>query len=915
MGSALQCLALAALCAHGCAAAPPPPALLWECASSRLPSQAWTLPTANSTGLVSLHYNSSAALTVLGWPAFAHNLQLLTAGPPVNATPLAFTGGSLRANASSCLGALYGVPFHGAGVGAESCDGGPTQQWRYEPSDGTLRPALNASLCLDFGSTFTCARDGADLPYCDGRASAGARAADLSARLGAAELSSLLSSGIIVQPLNYGTNLGLPARGLPPLWWSECCHGAVASCGAAGTAGGTGCPTSLPAGLATGASLNSSAWALAGRVVSTEARALANQGLHGLGCFAPNVNPFRAPQWGRGAEVPSEDPLINGRFGAAFAGALQGEGEASVLRVLATLKHGTAYDMEDSNGQNRGSFNAIVTPRDLAEFYWAPFRTVAQHARPRFMMASYNALNGIPSCANGGFMNDALREEWGFGGATITDCGGLEGVLTSHHYTQNETDTVRVALAAGLDSECGSFFAQHGAAAVAEGAVDIQALRRAAQRTLTAWLEVGLLPGVGGEEDPYAPLGGTDVDTPSARALALDMAVQGAALLRNAGEQPLLPLAPGAHKRVAVVGPHATSTTALLGPYSPPQNALVQNSSLAGALAQRGGVEGFTVTVAQGCASTSCPDDALFPAALAAAAGADLVVAAFGMDGSEEGEGRDRKNLTLPGRQEALLAALGALGKPLVLVLVHGGPLALGAAANATAFPAVLSLFYPGQFGGQAAARLLFGDASPSGRTLVTWYPARFNEQRAVVDMLLQPHGDVPGITYKWYSGEVLFPFGVGGSYTTFSYAWCSASGARRVAQASALAAGLAAPPSYCVNVTNTGQRTSDVSVLAFLSSGLFPQEPLQELFDFGRLAALAPGETRALSFSPDLAVLASGRTPPLLLGGGAGPADLFLFPGSYNVTIGDTPLAGGTNFVSGELVLEGISPCRLESF
>jgi len=242
-----------------------------------------------------------------------------------------------------------------------------------------------------------------------------------------------------------------------------------------------------------------------------EARALYNQGLHGLGCFAPNVNPFRAPQWGRGAEVPSEDPFINGEFGAIFASALQGEGDASVLRVLATLKHGTAYDMENSDGKSRASFNAIVSDRDLAEFYWPPFKATAQRARPRFMMASYNAVNGVPSCANSLFMNTVLRGDWGYTGATITDCGGLEQIQTAHHYTNTTEETISVALASGLDSECGGYFAQYGSAAVASGAVPISALRLAASRALTSWFSAGFMPSPSGAgSDPYAVLGGSD---------------------------------------------------------------------------------------------------------------------------------------------------------------------------------------------------------------------------------------------------------------------------------------------------------------------------------------------------------------------------------------------------------------------
>ena len=875
---------------HVALAAPPPqpqPVLLWECTTAGRSSQSWTSPLANGT--ISLASSSQASLTVLGWPAYAHNVQLLSAGPAAAATPLAWNGsGQLLAPGGACLGPLYGVPFHGAGVAAGAC--GPGSAWAYTPSDGTLRLAANASLCLDFGSTFSCSGpEGAGLLYCDAAAAPEARAADLVSRLTAAELSSLLSSGIIVQPLNYGTNLGLPARGLPPLWWSECCHGAVAACGDKGGAGGSGCPTSLPAGLSMGASFNASAWALAGTLVSTEARALYNQGLHGLGCFAPNVNPFRAPQWGRGAETPGEDPMLNGEFGAVYAGALQGEGQASVLRVLATIKHATAYDMEDSDGASRSSFNAVVSLRDLTEYFWLPFKTSVQRARPRFVMASYNAVNGVPSCASELFLTTMLRGQWGWQGAAITDCGGLQQVQTAHHYTNSTSATLAVALGAGLDCECGEWLATYGAAAVAQGVLPLPALRTAAQRTLTGWLAAGLLPSAS-SPDPYASLAGRDVDTASARALALEMAVQGAVLLRNsggaAGAPPLLPLRNLTGRTLALIGPQGNATQCLLGPYAAPASSPV--TSLAAALAARAGAEGYSLRIAAGCSDTACTDRSGFPAALAAAAGADIVIGAFGLCGEQEGEGHDRRNLTLPAGQEALLAALAAAAapaaQPVALVLVHGGPLALppavmAAGASAT-FPAILTLQYPGQAGGLAGAALLLGDVSPSGRTTVTWYSEDFNAQRSVLDMQLQPHGGVPGITYKWYGGQALFQFGEGGSYTTFEYAW---EGGSWVAVERGGGRQGAAPPAYAVNVTNTGLVVSDVSALAMVASGL-PEEPIEELFAFDRAAAVRPGETRTLRFSVGQWAAARGRRA-----------------GEYTVRIGDVRSSSG-NWVQGRL-------------
>ena len=216
--------------------------------------------------------------------------------------------------------------------------------------------------------------------------------------------------------------------------------------------------------------------------VSTEVRSLYNQGLHGLACFAPNINPFRDGRWGRGPEVHSEDPFLEGEVGAAFSRALQAEGERSVLRALATIKHAIAYDMENSDGKSRSSFSANISGRDLAEFFLPPFKAASQRAWPRLLMASYNGVNGVPSCANGAFLTTLLRDAWGFAGATISDCGGVEQIQTAHHFTNSSGATVAAALGAGLDAECGSWFASYGADAVADGSVDVALARTAATR-------------------------------------------------------------------------------------------------------------------------------------------------------------------------------------------------------------------------------------------------------------------------------------------------------------------------------------------------------------------------------------------------------------------------------------------------
>ena len=257
----------------------------------------------------------------------------------------------------------------------------------------------------------------------------------------------------------------------------------------------------------------------------------------------------------------------------------------------------------------------------------------------------------------------------------------------------------------------------------------------------------------------------------------------------------------------------------------------------------------------------------------------------------------DRTALTLPGMQEALLQAVAATGTPTVLVLVHGGALAVEwAAANVGA---ILDLHYPGQCGGDAAAALLLGDASPSGRLTTTVYLADFVAQRNATDMSLAPHDGVPGVTYMWYDRPVLYSFGTGLSYTTFAFSWFDTAGAAAAVDVSAWAAGVSAPPPYAVNVTNTGSVASDVVALAFLSSGA-AGDPIEQLFDFQRAAALAPGETVTLYFAASLDVAARVSLEGVKA----------LQPGRLSVRIGDVRATG--NFVSGTLELTGARPVVL---
>ena len=340
-------------------------------------------------------------------------------------------------------------------------------------------------------------------------------------------------------------------------------------------------------------------------------------------------------------------------------------------------------------------------------------------------------------------------------------------------------------------------------------------------------------------------------------------------------------------------------------------NTVVNNQSVLTAFQRRGVAGGFAVTTADGCSPT-CGNTTGFAAAVATASAADVIVLTVGLypgggghipDGgpTQEDEGFDRSSLVLPGNQSQLIEAIIATGKPVVLLLIHGGALALDTAAHGV--PAIVDAHYPGQMGGDAVAAILFGDASPSGRLTTTVYPATWATQRAMSDYNLAPHksaigDDVPGVTYLYYDGPTDWPFGYGLSYTTFNFSWASG-GDRTVSPRAFVADGLTP---FAVNVTNTGHVVSDVSALAFVTSGV-PGEPLQRLFDFQRATALAPGASVTLYFTlpPSLAATVTRHGTRELRAGTR-----------LEISIGDVARARGSprpsSVVRAQVLLEGAS-------
>lgn len=324
------------------------------------------------------------------------------------------------------------------------------------------------------------------------------------------------------------------------------------------------------------------------------------------------------------------------------------------------------------------AFNAVISTQDLSEFYTPSFQSCVRDAHVGSVMCSYNAVNGIPSCASPYLLQDLIREHFGLGEGWITsDCDAVGNVFDPHMYTTSFVNASAVSLNAGTDVDCGTTYSTTLVEAVNQKLVTEDQIKKSLVRLYSSLVRyaryfINQSPQLtrtshslgyfdSPQKQPYRQLGWSDVNTPSAQALALTAAHEGVVLLKNDGTLPLS----RSVRKIALVGPWANATTQMQGNYQGIAPFLI--SPL-----QAFTNAGFQVTFANGT-SIAGTDDSGFAAALAAAKGADAVVFAGGIDDSVEAEGNDRTSIAWPGNQLELIEQLASVGKPLVVLQMGGG--------------------------------------------------------------------------------------------------------------------------------------------------------------------------------------------------------------------------------------------------
>ena len=472
-----------------------------------------------------------------------------------------------------------------------------------------------------------------------------------------------------------------------------------------------------------------------------------------------------------------------------------------------------------------------------------------------------------------------FSESYHHDGFVVSDCDAVETIIRGHNYTHTPEDTVAAALHAGTDLDCGNYYKNHTQQALDKNTIVEADIDQALVRTLTVLVRLGYFDPP--EEQPYRKLSATDVDTPQSRQLTLEAAQQSMVLLKNTNKALPLNLSQLQNKKIALIGPAVNATLLMQGIYY--GQAPYLTSPLMGFQNLTSGLP-VNVSFAFGCEINST-DQSGFAEAIELARSSDVVIFIGGINKSIEDEGRDRTSIVLPVTQLALIQQLEKVVRsPMHVVMITGGGLDLTYVRDSNECASLIWMGYPGQSGGLALATVMFGQFNAAGRLPITFYPASYVDEVFMADMRMRPSPTSPGRTYKFYTGQPVFEFGYGLSYTTFNYTWYNDSidsivSIRKLIKKNSNEKKVLLH-SYRVNVTNTGTVAGDDVVLAYIipPSKLVndPSPPIKVLFGFERVH-LDVGQTTQVFFPLSI--------QSLLTVGLDGSK--WLEPGSYKIRIG----------------------------
>jgi beta-glucosidase len=634
-------------------------------------------------------------------------------------------------------------------------------------------------------------------------------------------------------------------------WWNEVLHGVART------------PykvTVYPQAIAMAATFDTAAIKLMADYSATEGRAICNKAMKdgkagsryvGLTYWTPNINIFRDPRWGRGQETYGEDPFLTSMLGKAFVHGLQGD-DPKYLKAAACAKH---YAVHSGPEPLRHNFNVDPTGYDLWNTYLPAFKELVVNAKVAGVMCAYNAFKSQPCCGSDQLMIQILRDQWEFSGYVTSDCGGIDDFFKRHKTHANAEEASADAVFHGTDVECGKDAYKSLVQAVKDGKITESKIDESVKRLFMIRFRLGMF-------DPtsivkYAQTPESELESGPHKLHALKMARESIVLLKN--QNSTLPLSKNI-KSIAVLGPNADNSIAVLGNYNGTPSEIV--TALAGIKSKLhtnseviyekaiNYTNDTIVTTSGDTIKTNFADLAN------RVKNADAIIFIGGISPQLEGEsmkvnypgfnGGDRTSILLPAVQTALLKALKSTGKPVVFVMMTGSAIAIP--WEAENIPAIVNAWYGGQSAGTALADVLFGDYNPSGRLPVTFYKS---------DQDLPDFTDyrMDNRTYRYFKGQVLYGFGFGLSYTRFVYS------------------GLKLPAvikkgknvSISVTVKNEGKVNGEEVVQLYVS-GNARLAPLRSLKGFKRIS-LKAGESGVVSFEltpGDLSVMdGNGKAQP----------------------------------------------------
>jgi len=652
---------------------------------------------------------------------------------------------------------------------------------------------------------------------------------------------------------------GVPRLGIPDYhWWNECLHGAARA----------GVATVFPQAIGLAAMMDEAFMLRVATAISDEIRGKYNDyqsiddsGIYkGLTEYAPNINLFRDPRWGRGQETYGEDPYLTARCGVAFIKGIQGNDKAH-LKAAANVKHFVVHSGPESL---RHEIDVQISEKEFRETYLYAFAQCIREANVECVMGAYNRLNGEPCSGSAALMKKLLRDELGFRGFTVSDSFAVDDFHLHHHITAGPVESAALAFNSGCEQNGGTTY-RYLTQAVHDGLVCEADIDEAVCRLLGERIRLGMFD----EHTPFDDIHPDIVDCEAHRELACEAALRVMVLLKNRkGVLPLRDI-----RSLAVIGPNADSREVLLGNYN---GTMSRYSTLLCGIRERAERAGVRVRYAEGCSLyrplLELVEADLIPEAVLAAQKCDAVVLCLGLAPMLEGEQSDDPTvfqlddrvpvsqmegqteqwqkldwlgtsnrqmevldrigrLGLPGRQAELLARVAAVGKPVIVVLTNGG--ALSIPDEEPLCDAIIEAWYPGEEGGRALGELLFGDYSPTGRMPVTTV-------KALKD--LPPFEDyhMEGRTYRFLRKEPLFPFGFGLSYSSFRY--------ETEGFPETLAVG--DDLRFTAVVANTGKRDAKATVQVYLTDeNASVRTPNRQLVWFGHLW-LQAGQTGRLEIS-----------------------------------------------------------------